>query len=193
VRIVVRLVLWTWFLAAVVVGKFELLARLPAWGGAGILLALTALVLAACLGITAVRDWFGGLDLRAFVLLHTVRFAGFFILLLISRGVLPYVLAAPAGWGEITVAFLALVMVLLPLREEIRRHALLIWNTIGLMNFLFVGATVTRIGSSQPWQLHPLQQLPQSVLPTFLGPLLLATHVIIYVRLRRSPETATPG
>ena len=35
-----------------------------------------------------------------------------------------------------------------------------------------------------------LTVLPLSLLPTFLVPLLIATHVIIYLRLRREPSVA---
>ncbi len=192
-RIVVRLVLWTWFLAALVVGRLELLARLPALAPQIILVALTALLLAACFGINAVRTWIDALDVRALVLPHVTRFVGFYFLILYQRGVLPYAFAVPCGWGEIIVASLAVGVVFLPLREELRRHACFIWNTIGLVDILFVVVTAVRIGFSHPWQLRALQVLPLSVLPMFLVPLIIATHVIIYVCLmRKSPETAMP-
>lgn len=193
-RILVRIVIWTWFIAALAVGKYELLAHLPAPATQGILIALTALLLAACFGITAVRAWIDALDVRALVLPHVTRFVGFYFLLLYQRGELPYAFAVPGGWGDIIVASLAVAVVFLPLREELRHHVCFIWNTIGLVDILFVVVTAARIGFSHPWQLGALQILPLSVLPTFLVPLILATHVIIYVRLmRKSPETANPA
>jgi hypothetical protein len=91
------------------------------------------------------------------------------------------------------VALLALLVVFVPMRTALRRHACLIWNTFGLVDILLVVATAVRIGFSQPWQLRALQVLPLSVLPTFLVPLIIATHVIIFVRLGREPaETAPP-
>ena len=193
VRIFVRLVLWTWFLAALVVGRLELLARLPALAPPIILVVLTALLLTACFGIAAVRTWILALDLRALVLLHVTRFVGFYFLFLYQRGALPYAFAVPAGWGDIIVASLAVGVVFLPLGEKLRHHVCFIWNTIGLVDILFVVVTAARIGFSHPWQLRALQVLPLSVLPTFLVPLIIATHVLIYVRLmRKSPETAMP-
>lgn len=193
-RIIVRIVIWTWFIAALAVGKYELLAHLPAPATPGILIALTALLLVACFGITAVRAWLDGLDVRALVLPHVTRFVGFYFLILCRRGELPYAFAVPGGWGDIVVASLAVGVVFLPLREELRHHVCFIWNTIGLVDLLFVVVTAARIGFSHPWQLGALQVLPLSVLPTFLVPLLIATHVLIYVRLmRKSPETANPA
>jgi len=193
VRIIVRLVLWTWFLAALVVGRLELLTRLPAPAVQVILFVLTALLLTACFGITAVRTWAVALDLRALVLLHVTRFVGFYYLVLYGRGELPYAFAVPGGWSDNIVALLALGVVFLPLREELRRHAYLIWNTIGLVDILLVVIIAARIERSQPWQLSEFQHLPLSMLPTFLVPLLITTHMIIYARLRqKSPETASP-
>jgi len=194
VRIIVRLVLWTWFIAALAVGRLEVLARLPAPGTQVILFALAALLLAAYFGVRAVRVWADALDLRGLVLLHVTRFVGLYFFVLYRRGELPYAFAVPGGWTDIGVATLALGVVLLPLRPELRRHAFLIWNTIALVDLLIVVATAARIERAQPWQLEPFQHLPLSMLPTFLVPLLLATHAVIYARLlRRPPETATPA
>lgn len=193
-RIIVRLVLWTWFLAALVVGRLELLARLPALAPQIILVVLTVLLLVACFAISAVRTWIDALDVRALVLPHVTRFVGVYFLLLYQRGVLPYEFAVPCGWGDIIVASLAVGVVFLPLGEKLRHHVCFIWNTVGLVDILFVVFTAARIGLTRPWQLGALRVLPLSVLPTFLVPLIIAMHVLIYVRLvRSSPETANPA
>jgi hypothetical protein len=51
-------------------------------------------------------------------------------------------------------------------------------------------ATAVRLGFTQPWQLLAVRLLPCSMLPTFLVPLIIATHVIIYVRLSAPTETS---
>lgn len=193
-RILVRLVLWTWFAGALIVGRLELLARLPAWGAGGVLAGLTLLLLAACFTVRPLRDWIRALDLRRVVLLHVVRFYAIYCLVLYRRGDLPYALAVPSAWSDIIVAVLAVGAALLPLREDLHRHVVIIWNTIGLTGLLLNAATATRIGLAQPWQLDAFRHLPLSVLPTFLVPLLLVTHVIIFSRLwREPPETALPA
>jgi hypothetical protein len=193
VRILVRLIFWSWFLAALVAGRLQWLVRLPAWGLFGAGLGLAAAALAAIFGFRAGRAWLAALDLRWLVLAHTVRFYGFFILVLYGRGEVPYALV-PGAWSDILVALLAVGAALLPLSDEVRRHLFVIWNTVGLMGLLLVAFAVGRIGFGQPWQLGAFQRLPLSLLPTFLGPLLLVTHVIIYARLLpAAPETARPA
>lgn len=192
-RIIVRLVVWTWFLGAIVVGRLGVLERLPAPTTQAILVALTGLLLAVSFGIAAVRTWLLALDPRALVLLHVVRFVGVYFLVLYHRGQLPYAFAVLGGCGDIVVAFLALGVVFVPMRAEIRRRACLVWNTIGLVDIAFVVGTAARIAWSQPEQLAALRRLPLSVLPTFLVPLIIATHVIIFACLRqKSQETANP-
>lgn len=191
-RVLVRIVLWTWFVVAIVVGRLELLARLPAAATQGVLAVLTVLALVACFGLAAVRLWLQALDVRALVLLHVSRFLGGYMLYLHHRGALPSAIAVPSGWGDIIVALLALLVVLVPMRAGLRRHAYLIWNTFGLVDLLLGVATAVQVGFAHPWQLRALQVLPLSILPVFLVPLLIATHVIIFVRLGREPPETTP-
>lgn len=188
-RLLIRLVLWPWFIAALIVGRLEWLAHLPAGGLLGVSFGLAALTLAACFGFRATRGWIAGLNLRKLVLLHGVRLYGFYLLLLYRRGDLPSALV-PGAWSEILVAVLAVGAALLPLRSGLRRHVFIIWNTVGLMGLLLATLAAARIGLAQPWLLEGFQRLPLSLLPTFVTPLLLATHVIIYARLLPgTPET----
>ena len=57
-----------------------------------------------------------------------------------------------------------------------------IWNVDGLIDILLVVFTITRLNLTLPWLLRPLTQLPLSLYPTFLLPLLLASHVILLQR-----------
>ena len=78
------------------------------------------------------------IDLRGLVLFHVTRlFAGAYFLVLCQRGELPCGFARPAGWGDIVVAVLALA-VLGAMRTEFAKTLLLIWNTIGLIDIIFV-------------------------------------------------------
>ena len=184
-RLVFRAAFWTWFLTALAAGRFEWLERLPVPAIQGILFVITAVLLAAYFRLPALRARVDELDVRALVLLHVSRFVGIYFLVLHQRGELPYAFAVPGGWGDNLTAFLALCVVFVPLREEIRRHAILIWNTIGLVDIVLVVATAARFGLTDPDQLRAFRHLPLSMLPTFLVPLIIATHVIIYVRLAR--------
>ncbi|HTL66601.1 MAG TPA: hypothetical protein VL200_02970 [Lacunisphaera sp.] len=183
--LLIRAGVWTWLIAAVVVGHLGLLRRVPMPAVQGILFGLTALVLVLCFRVRALRAWIEDLDLRSLVALHFTRFVGIYFLILYRRGELPYEFAVPGGWGDIAVATLALVVVFVPMGARLGRSAIGIWNAMGLFDILLVVFTAARIGLAKPWLMAPLTELPLSLLPTFLVPLIIATHVLIYVRLRR--------
>jgi hypothetical protein len=144
---------------------------------------LTALALLACWKVPALREWTMKADLRWLVLLHLTRFVGFYFFYLCGRGELPFDFAAPAGWGDIIVA--ALAILLLALSGARKWRMLIVWNTIGLTDVLFVVLTALRLGLEDRHSMHSLREFPLSLLPTFLVPLLIASHVLIFFRAAR--------
>ncbi|MBI3885606.1 MAG: hypothetical protein HY302_07745 [Opitutae bacterium] len=74
--------------------------------------------------------------------------------------------------------------------DATRRRAITIWNVIGFVDILLVVGTAARLGLADPAQMRALTYLPLSLLPTFLVPLIIATHVILYARLQRAVATA---
>jgi preprotein translocase subunit SecY len=56
---------------------------------------------------------------------------------------------------------------------------------IGLIDIILVVVSAVRINSADPTQLRALTYLPLSLLPTFLVPLIIATHIMIFARLLR--------
>jgi hypothetical protein len=184
-----RFFLWIWFFAAVGVGYFLLLQRLPAAGIQTILFGLTTLLLFVYFRVEAIRRVVDALELRALVLLHATRFVGIYFLHLYSIGELPYAFAVPGGYGDIFVATLALVVVFAPMSEARRSRATYLWNVIGLVDILLVVLAGARLGRADPASMHALTYLPLSLLPTFLVPLIIASHIVIFRRLR----TAAPA
>lgn len=187
---VVRIVLWTWLLGAVVVGQTQLLPRLPPLGLPGILFGLTALLVLAYRAVASFRAWVDAIALRSLVLLHVTRFVGIYFLVLYQRGQLPSAFAVPAGLGDIAVATLALVVAFFPFADAARARALYLWNVIGFVDLLLVVGSAARFGLAGSRELLPLTHLPLSLLPTFLVPLLLASHLAIFARLAREREAA---
>lgn len=185
----IRIGIWVWLLAAVYVGAAGWLVPLLGPKLQLLLFAITAVALLLYFKTQKLRAWIDSLDLRALVLLHVTRFVGFYFLLLYQRGFLPRDFAVPAGWGDNVVALGALLVAFLPMNDAARRRAITIWNIVGLIDILFVLLSGARIGLQDPNQLRPLTYLPLSLLPTFLVPLIIATHVIIYVRLNRPQKT----
>jgi len=175
--------LFTWFLLAIWAGRQEWLGQLPPPALPALVITLTALVFMACRRITPLREWTERIDLRWILTLHLTRFVGFYFFWLHHRGFMTGAFAIPAGSGDIVTAALAGLLIILPLAPNNRRRALTIWNTIGMMDMLFVLLTASRLVISDPVGMQPMTYLPLSLLPTFLVPLLIASHLVIYARL----------
>ena len=176
----VVLLLGAWLCLAAGVGIAGWLERANAPVIAGIVWTLTALILLACWKVPLLHRWALTVELRWLVLLHLTRFVGFYFFLLCSRGELPFAFAAPAGWGDISVA--ALAILLLALSDARNWSMLIIWNTIGLTDILFVVMTALRLGLEDQQSMHALREFPLSLLPTFLVPLIIVSHVLIFFR-----------
>ena len=188
--LVVRLVFWVWLGAAVFAGQQLLLQRIPPIGVQACILGLTAMLVTAYFRVAAIRSWVDRLDLRTVVLVHVTRFVGIYFIVLYRRGVLPYDFAMPGGIGDIVVATLALAIVLIPLTEAALVRAVRVWNIVGLVDISLVVITAARLNLANPLQMRALTYLPLSLLPTFLVPLIIATHIIILARLARNQTTA---
>lgn len=182
VALFVRIFFWAWFAAAVAAGHWALLQRLPPAAVPALILALAAALTSGALRIPALRAWLETIDVRSLVLLHVSRLVGAYFLFLLQRGELPRAFALPGGLGEIVVGVMALPVVFAPLNDHDRQRAIRIWNVVGLIDILLVVFTITRLNLTMPWQLRPLTELPLSLYPTFLMPLLIATHVILLLR-----------
>ena len=185
----VLLILSGWACIASAAGVAGWLERVTAPMIAGIVWALTILVLIACWKILSLQAWVMNVDLRWLVRLHLVRFVGIYFLILSSRGQLPFAFAAPAGVGDILVAILAVI--LLVVADTRNWSILILWNTIGLTDILFVVLLALRLGLADWQSMHALREFPLSLLPTFIVPLIIASHVLIYLRAVRL-KRATP-
>jgi hypothetical protein len=181
---IVTLVLLGWLCLAV--GLSGWLPHASAQAVAATVWTLTALVLFACWKIASIRVWVLNVDVRRLVLFHVTRlFAGAYFLVLCQRGELPCGFARPAGWGDIIVAVLALAVVSAT-RTRFAKTLLLVWNMLGLIDIIFVVFSALRFGLKDWQSMHALRELPLSLLPTFLVPLIIASHVLIFVRLTRA-------
>jgi hypothetical protein len=175
-----------WLAIAAAVSATGVLESLPRPALQAILFGLTAALLLIAWRIAPVRAWVMSLPLRSIVLLHVTRFVGFYFLWLHARGRLPYDFAVPGGWGDIAVAGMALAVSALPQEAPATRRSILLWNILGTLDILLVVATAARLGLRDPDSMVELTRLPLSLLPTFLVPLIIASHVIIFVRLRQA-------
>lgn len=153
---------------------------------------VTELTLATALYLrsTRVRAAATSLELRHILLLQALR-APIGALFLVERawGTLPDRFAFTAGYGDIFVGLMALLVAKLVASpvERIRRPLMLAWNTIGLADILVVVALANRLAlvERDPLMLGAFARLPYALLPLCIVPIVIVTHVLVYVRLRR--------
>jgi hypothetical protein len=175
-----------WLVAAIALGASGIPQRLQPPMPQLILLGLTGLLLLATFRLPRLRAWAYEIDARWLVALHLSRFVGFYFLALYARGELSQAFAVTAGWGDNIVASLALLLLLLgPPTVKSRWPLYLIWNVIGLADILFVVASAARLGMTDPQSIRALLKLPLCLLLTFLVPLIIASHVVLFARLAR--------
>jgi len=182
--VVVRVALWTWFAGAVAMGITPGLRPASASHSA-LVLGLTALALYPYFRVGKLRDFVDGLDPRALLQIHLCRLLGIFFILQWWRGGLPYAFAVPVGIGEIVVAACALVLIVGKFESSQFRRYLTLWNVVGLFDLLFAVYIAAKVGTSNPKGMRAFDAAPLWIWPSFLVPLLLATHVMLFARLLR--------
>jgi hypothetical protein len=190
----VRLVVFIWLGVAVVVGATGALRQSPVPPPA---IAVT-LTIATLLVVRMSRRARAGVQQVGpgpFVLFHLVRIAaGAYFLALGARGVLPREFTTPAGWGDILVGIGALwvLMRCLPVRTAWQRTALIVWNVAGLLDILGVLGNALRLYAKDPSFVAPFMSLPLALLPTFVVPIVIVSHVLLFSWVRLKPDTTGP-
>jgi hypothetical protein len=153
-----------------------------------VIVALSVAVLAASSRVGWLHLWVRSLDSRWLVAVHLTRFVGIYLLVLAGRGELPRAFAVPAGWGDIAVATGALLLVATGSLEGGRRRLLLGWNAVGFLDIALVVIDAARLWVAEPGSMAAMLRLPLSLLPTFVVPLVIATHILLF---RRAMADAT--
>ena len=133
------------------------------------------------------RNWCLRVDIKVFMVFNLVRFVGIYFLILYTQGKLPYEFAVPGGWGDIVIAALsALLIMFVSTNGKTVWFLYFIWNLIGLLDILFVVATAAMLAMVEPESMSEILKLPLSLLPTFIVPIIIFIHLIIFIRLYRS-------
>ena len=175
-------VLILWFLIALSVGYVGLLARAPLPPPA-IAFAATAVALVVW-RFPAVREYIRRGGARPLVAFHLTRgIAGAYFLYLNARGDLPAEFAWVAGWGDIVIAIgaVGVLRFCIPVLTRGQEIALLAWNAAGLVDILFVLSRGVRLFLADPAIGSRFAELPLALLPTFVVPLVIASHVVLFV------------
>jgi hypothetical protein len=182
----VWIALGTWLVVALAAGAAGLVERYPLPVPSLVAL-LTATLLALLWMSPSLREWVWTIGPVPLVALHLSRFVGIAFLLLSARGELPPAWALPTGWGDIAVATLAIPLLLLgaPFHTTWSQRSLLAWNVVGLIDMLAVVLGAVRMVMIDPAAGGVMVRLPMSLLPTFLVPLILVSHVLLFVWLEK--------
>jgi hypothetical protein len=193
-RLLIAAALAGWFglvLAAGATGAFS-----GPIGTAGIGLAVVipvAVLSLLVLGNARGRDRVAGTPLSALVGVQSLRVLGIAFVVLYAAGRLPAPFAPVAGWGDVLVGLLAMLLLFRLTRRQttIPRGLLLLWNVLGLADLVtavFLGAT----SSPGPIQLFhaprnsgTMSTLPWILIPCFLVPAFIFLHICTLYRMRK--------
>jgi hypothetical protein len=156
--------------------------------GIGVAVAVPVGATALALGSARVRAWVHGLDLRVLVTMQAWRTMGFAFLVLAAMGRLPAGFALPAGLGDVAIALTApFVAAGLPRG----RRTFLVWTALGIADLL-VAVSLGVLYSQSAWGVladgvttAAVADFPLALIPVFLVPLSLITHLLSLVRAAR--------
>lgn len=184
----VAVLLVIWLFGALAVGLSSRLTTLRPPAPQAVIFLLTVASLAVALLVPRLRLWADQVSPRVLVTVHLTRFVGLYFLFLAYRGALAPAFAVPAGWGDLIVAALALVLIITGRPDTAARRAFYRgWNILGLIDILLVVVNAARLGISDPASMQPLLHLPLSLLPTFLVPVIITSHILLFRRIGTLP------
>jgi hypothetical protein len=178
----VRFVVFAWLAVAAIVGATDAL-RLSPIPPPALAVGLTIVALLVVRLSRGARDGVQQIGPGPLVLFHAVRIAaGAYFLVLGARGVIPREFTTPAGWGDILVGVAAIWVLLrcLPVRTSWQRWAFYLWNVAGLLDILGVIGNAIRLYLSDPAFVEPFMSLPLAILPTFVVPIVIVSHVLLF-------------
>jgi hypothetical protein len=135
------------------------------------------------------------------IAIHAGRLLGGFFLALHDEGRLPATFARTAGWGDIVVALLAIPVAWMAARRAPQWRAVaLVWNAVAFIDLLT--AVTLGIGSAQEGPLKfivedavpgTINALPWILIPAFLVPIYLLTHLAVFAQLARARRPVSPN
>jgi len=135
------------------------------------------------------REFALSLDPRTLTFVQSWRIIGFTFLPLYAAGLLPAVLALPAGWGDIVIGATA-PLAALKFANFSRRRAFAFWQILGILDLVTAMTLGPAARLISPHQVAPtvMMELPMSLIPTFGVPLFFMIHVICIAQARRWNE-----
>jgi hypothetical protein len=201
-RAAVLLSLGAWFVLILAIGATGALS--PVGGGAPALGLTVVLPIATLVwayrALPSVRHAMAATPLPALIGLHAIRVLGFAFIILYAEGRLPAPFAPSAGWGDVFMGATALPLAWAVTRFGARvRPLVVLWNALGVAD-LVVALTLGPLSAPGPLQVFvgppdssPMTTLPWLIIPGFLVPILLFTHIVIFNRLLGKTQPSEPA
>jgi hypothetical protein len=190
-----------WFGAVAVLGGTGVFAQVGTAAVGLAVLGPVVIVAVSASRVSWVRALAAETPLAVLIALHAGRLLGAFFLVLHAEGRLPATFARTAGWGDIAVAVAALAVAWMAARRAPHwRAAALSWTAAAFVDLLT--AVTLGIGSAQEGRLRfivedaapgTINALPWILIPAFLVPIYLLTHLALFSRLRRERRLASSG
>jgi hypothetical protein len=176
-----------WLAVAVVIGALGIPQRLRPPTPQIIVGVLTLLLVLLSFVHSPLRTWVLTCDWRALVELDLIRaVAGAGFLWAGAHGRFPEQFAKMAGQGDILVAVLGLLLILfVSPHRAIAPWLYGIWNTLGLLDILHVVMDAAHNATANPASMIQLLEPPFVLLPLFVVPILIASHIWLYERVFR--------
>lgn len=190
VRSRLLLLVTCWAAVALLLAASNSLARAPRPLIPAMIFGLTGAAVFAHRRSAALRAYLAAFDPRLAIAFHLVRIPfGLAFLREAAQGSLPTTFAQVAGPGDVVAGGLALVAFAAAgdLRAPTRRAVVLGWNALGLLDMIVVVATAQRlvVFAQDARMQATLGRFPYALLPTFVVPLILVTHLAVFARLTR--------
>ncbi|MFT3769292.1 MAG: hypothetical protein QM820_27955 [Minicystis sp.] len=188
-RVHIAFAVTAWALLALAVAASGALRGAPPPLVPALIFGVTGAAVIAYLRSPRVRAFVARMDARPAIAYHVVRIAfGLAFLRLGATDELPDAFVRIAGPGDVVAGGLAIAAVVAAsdLSSRARRAVVLGWNLIALADILAVIVTAQRLilFAHEPRMLGMMSRFPFATLPTFVVPMVLLTHLAVFVRLR---------
>jgi hypothetical protein len=144
------------------------------------------------------REYAYSLNPVLLAMLHVERVGGIVFLILMSKNLLPATFALPAGIGDIAIGLTAPLAAWQLSKQRRYTRGIILWNVLGIADLVIAVTTGILSSNSQLGILvqgsvttRLMGQLPMSLVPTFLVPLLVILHLISLIQANRERSRQT--
>jgi hypothetical protein len=165
-----------------------------------IVIPIVVLIVVATL-VPGARRALSSIPLPALIAVHAIRILGFLFLLLLAAGRVSAPFAPSAGWGDIAAGATAVpVAWALASRVPGARWLVVLWNSVGLLDLIAAAGLGMTSAAGSPLQVFfdapgsaVMATLPWAIIPIFLVPQLIVSHLAVYWRLGRPAGNLAHG